>query len=307
MKSDNGISETSTVGSTELLRPGRRSLLRNVGIGAALAGAMTAGLTPERAEAQSAPSDVDILNFALNLEYLEAEFYLHAVYGVGLPPADSTGTDGNPGYVNGGAKVQFQSKYVQAYAKEIANDEFNHVKFLRSALGSAAVARPAINLNQSFSMLAQAAGLVPPGGSFNPFEDDQSFLLGAFIFEDVGVTAYNGAAPLITNKTYLQAAASILAVEAYHASEVRLQIIQQGLSGQADKISALRAKLSGAVAPGGTDDQGTTYDKAFNVVPTDSNSLAFARQPGQVLNIVYGGGAASNYLFFPDKLNGNIS
>ncbi len=42
-------------------------------------------------------------------------------------------------------------------------------------------------------------------------------------------------------------------------------------------------------------------------MPTDSNALASARTPAQVLNIVYGSGSSSNYLFFPDKMNGSIS
>jgi hypothetical protein len=283
------------------LMAGRRGLLRNAGIGAALAGAFAVGMKPETAAAQTI-TDADILNFALNLEYLEAEFYLNAVYGYGLSHAESTGVGGTPGHVNGGGKVNFQDKYVREYAFEIANDEKNHVLFLRSALGSAAVARPTIDLDQSFTTLARAAGIVGPNGTWNPFVDDNSFLIGAYIFEDVGVTAYHGAAASIANPAYLTAAAGILAVEAYHAAEVRLQMLQRGLASFADKISVLRAALSGA-----QDDQGVIYKGHANVVPTDANSIAFARTPEQVLNVVYGGGAGSDYLFYPNKMNGAIS
>jgi hypothetical protein len=284
----------------------RRHLLKRVGIGAASLAALST-LRPTRAAAQTADEDVAILNFALNLEYLEAEFYLMAVKGHGLSDADSTGTGGSPGYVNGGAKVSFANKYVKQYAEEIANDELNHVQFLRAALGDSAVARPAINLNQSFTVLARAAGVVGPNDDFNPFLNDETFLLGAFIFEDVGVTAYNGAGASITNPAYLTAATSILAVEAYHAASVRLQLLQLGLADQANKISALRAALSSAIVAGAGDDEGVTIDKKANIVPTDANSLAYARTPAQVLNIVYGGGSANGYLFYPNKMNGSIS
>jgi hypothetical protein len=93
----------------------------------ALAG-LTVPMIPGTSEA--ATTDADVLNFALNLEYLEAEFYLRAAYGRGLS-ANDVGGRGSLGGVNGGRRVNFASAAVREYAEEIANDELAHVRFLR--------------------------------------------------------------------------------------------------------------------------------------------------------------------------------
>ena len=291
------------------LEAGRRAFIRAAGLGGAFAafGALGAG----EAAAQTAPNyDVAILNFALNLEYLEAEFYQQAAYGVGLP-SSMVGGVGNPGGVIGGRKVNFSNPVVANYAAEIANDEKSHVTFLRSALGSQAVARPQLDISGAFTVAAQAAGVVPANGFFDAYANDVNFLLAAYIFEDVGVTAYHGAAQFITNKAYLTAAASILAVEAYHAGLIRTFLYAQQstqVSMITDQISALRAKLSGAADDQGIDGSQTTLAGGFpspvNIVPTDASSIAFARTPRQVLNIVYGKQNAANGLFFPSGVNG---
>ncbi|HEY5822451.1 MAG TPA: ferritin-like domain-containing protein [Propionibacteriaceae bacterium] len=249
-------------------------------------------------------SDGAILNFALNLEYLEAEFYSNAYYGWGLPNTSVSGT-GKLGKVTGGGRaVKFKSKAIANYAKEIAQDEVNHVNFLRSALGSAAVARPAINLKESFTAAARAAGLISSKQTFDPFANENNFLLAAFIFEDVGVTAYKGAAPLIDNKDYLEAAAGILAVEAYHAGIVRTSLYAKGLYDAAAAISAARDSLDGKSDL----DRGIGTKNKGNLVPTDKNAIAYSRSPGQVLNIVYLNPAeVTKGGFYPVGVNGEIN
>lgn len=294
----------------------RRRLLSMAGIaGVGAAAALVTSAGPAAAEdsdtatpAAGAPSDASILNFALNLEYLEAEFYLRSTTGIGLPDSLTTGT-GTRGNVTGGRAVQFKTAAIRKFAQEIASDEKQHVAFLRSALGSAAVSRPAISLDASFTAAAVAAGLIAKGQTFDPYANELNFLFAAFIFEDVGVTAYKGAAPFIANKTYLSAAAGILAVEAYHAGIIRTTLYAEGIEtptvyASVQKISDARDSLDGR----SDDDQGIGTAAVSNLVPTDANSIAFGRTPDQVLNVVYlNSEQVRSGGFFPAGVNGPIN
>ena len=292
----------------------RRQALQNFGLlgaGAALAACATPII------AAKPDIDADVLNFALNLEYLEAEFYLQAAFGRGLLDADAGNGPASTGgrkltYVGVTDKEKALDAAVKAYIEEIAIDEENHVKFLRKALGSAAVARPQIDIG-GVGGAFEAAGKAASNNAlvgFDPYANSLFFLHGAFIFEDVGVTAYKGASPLITNPGYLEAAAGILAVEAYHAGEVRTllysqkDVVVQGLkvSDIVQAISNLRGKV------GGGKDQGilnTPDNGKGNILPTDENSIAFSRSTAEVLPIVYLGGTGKGG-FFPNGLNGAI-
>ena len=304
-----------------LVNAARRSLLaKSAALGSSAVGTAAALMAPTTAKAQTL-TDADVLTFALNLEYLEAEFYLRATTGAGLP-ANLIGA--NPGAVNGGRAVTFTTPVGRTYANEIAADEMNHVAFLRSALSGAGVTpvdRPTLDISTAFATLFNAAGL---GTGFDPYASENNFLLGAFVFEDVGVTAYKGASPLISNATYLSAAAGILAVEAYHAGLIRTVLYSRGAStvgmsgtadlrNSADKIAAARDSVDGAsnddqgISPG--QDPNVTDTDVSNIVPTDAFGVAYSRTAGEVLNVVYlnvNGGAVSSGGFFPNGMNGNI-
>lgn len=287
----------------------RRQALRCLGLGAA--GLTAAGLLAPTARAQEitasqGPSDIDILQFALNLEYLEAEYYTYATTGHGI---EQEGIDvfgkGNPGpvIIKANPMVPFGgAKNAREYALEIAADERDHVTFIRGvlkSLGATPAARPTIELKNSWNALAQAAGL---GSSFDPFANSINFLLGAFVFEDVGVTGYRGAAPLLNNATVLSGAAGLLGVESYHAAMIRTALFARrdsAINAAAKKISNLRDALD----RDGDKDQGLIRNGLANIVPTNDNGLVFARNVRQVLNIVYFAPNASAGGFFPNGIN----
>jgi hypothetical protein len=216
-------------------------------------------------------SDADILNFALNLEYLEAEFYVMSTYGTTLVGLGVISQEDETGPTTGGSRVpNFGSSPEATLATALRIDEVAHVKYLRSALGASAVKKPAINLD------ALGYG----------YSSVDSWLELARQFEDVGTSAYLGAAPLISSSTYLSAAAAILSVEAFHSGAIRLACIMNG-------------QKSPAVD---SNDVPPTTSKPFD---NNSNSLAIPRTPAEVLNIVYHGGKSYGG-FYPDGMNGAI-
>jgi rubrerythrin len=126
-------------------------------------------------------SDVDILNFALTLEYLESTFYEEA------------------------KKKVKASGELKSLLSLLASDEKQHVEALEGTivkLGGKPVAKPTFNFEYSGT---------------------SGFLKLAETFENVGVGAYNGAAPGIKSKEVLAAAGSIVQVEARHAAAIALQ------------------------------------------------------------------------------------
>ena len=288
------------------------------------AGAVLSGCTDVIAtNPQKQNLDAVIFNFALNLEYLEAAFYLAAVGK--LEMLDAAGGSSAKvilpsGFTGkGGQGVNFSSAEVRAYAEEVAMDELAHVKVIRQVLGSAAVAQPTLDLGPAFA----AAGNAASGGkitAFNPYANDLFFLHGAFIFEDVGVSAYKGAARLLVDDSAggnLENAAGILAVEAYHSGMIRTLLYQQRNTVAAagltvtqivEAISNLRDAVDGA----DDRDQGIvsgTNGAQANIVLADANAIAYSRTPRQVANIVFldTTGKATRGGFFPEGLSGDFS
>lgn len=320
----------------------RRKFVAGIGAGAGtvaalnLAGCGSSSPATTTTPPPSGPTDADVLNFALNLEYLEAQFYLYAATGSGLEASDTTAGSASPyqtvGTVTLGyaAAVPGLTPAQQEILNEIAYEEQEHVRFLRSALGTAAVPMPNIDLS-FFGPLAVAATITTAAtgaGSFNPFSSFDYFLVGGFIFEDVGVTAYSGAAPLISPAGvavgYLTAAAGILAVEAYHSGYIRTSLTGRAIAagsaaaypylGAANLVEDLRATLTvgDSAAPSTTGSVETLLTLPTSLTTPSSivaasaaTAVGFARTVNQVLHIVYGSatvGIASGG-FFPNGMN----
>jgi hypothetical protein len=273
--------EEQQMNSSELTDIARRSVSRRafarktIVAGLAAAGVAAAGKLSVPLGAQAAVTDIDILQFALNLEYLEAEFYTVATTGKTLVQSGMTVSGrGTAGDTTGGAKVALSGSVAVA-ADQITIDEQMHVTFLQTALSGASIAKPAINL--------EALGI--------GFRNQNEFLTLARAFEDVGVSAYGGAAPLINSRQILGAAVRIGLTEAQHAGVLRLLVSQTaGLT-----VTQVDNK---DVPP-----LGSPNGRLFQV--TDPG-LSTVRNTSEVLSILYGGGTTRGG-FFPAGVNGTIT
>lgn len=170
-------------------------------------GLSTVGPFVRQAMAQGGGGDLDILNFALTLEFLEGAFYTQAVK---------------------------QTKGLQGAAKEVAttlrDNELEHVDALTATikdLGGTPVKAPGVDFGDAFA-------------------SQDSFLELAQTFEDLGVGAYNGAGPLIKSVDVLAAAGSIVQVEARHAGVIRFLRGERIAPGAFDKGLEMQEVLDAA-------------------------------------------------------------
>ena len=214
--------------------------------------------------------EVDILNFALNLEYLEAEFYTYATtgksitsFGIATKGRANGSNPANGGTTKGGAKVTFskEESILHDIAAQIGADERAHVVLLRGALGSSAVAMPNIDLS--------AFGF--------GFGNQTDFLRVARIFEDIGVTAYAGAAGMLRTPEIITAAAGLLGAEAEHAATIRTHIARLNIATTAIDGVDLIPPPSGEA-------------RQFLSIKV-SDGLVATRTVGEVLYLAFGGKA----------------
>jgi hypothetical protein len=289
--------------NTQSIGINRRRALQGIAL-SGVATALAGGGTVAQVATPIAPAVIDddtIFNLVLNLEYLEAEYYLLGTTGAGVGPED---LGANPGTVTGGAAVPFETDAIRQFAEELAENELAHVRYYRGVLGDKAVDRPTIDFTGGFAAVAESAGL---GADFDPFSGEISFLLGGMLFEDVGVTGYKGATALITDKTRLEDVAGVLAVEAYHMGMARSQLYEAGEAAiaAANAITVARGVLNGMPEI----EQGIEIEEHANFVPSDERGIAFSRTPQQVLQIVYltPETGVSSGGFYPDGVNGALA
>ena len=231
------------------------------------------------------------MNYLLNLEYLEAEYYLRATTGSGLP-AGLIGS--SPGAVTGGAKVPFQTPFYSSVAAEFATIEQDHVQSLQGVLFSGAVSRPTINFTAGFQAVGSLSGI---GSSFNPFADESSFLLGAFFLADLVSTAYAGVFGVDSGLL-----GSIMNVECYQGGVMRAIVISTGgtLLANATAIKNYRSTYGG-----GAETSLTAGTQSWTALYTELGASAI-RQPSSILELLYESSTGVSGSFFPKKFNGFI-
>ena len=250
--------------------------------GAAAVGAMGMAATGS-AKAQSSPVPVTaVLNFALNLEYLEANFY--SIVATGSPIAASVALSGAGTIMNPPSGFKLDAT-TQSITLALMKDELNHINLLQttiSQLGGTPVPQPTINFGAKGNITSQV-----------------QFLVAARQFTALGGSAYAGSAQLlVSNATVLTAAARILGAEGQHAGAVNGQCVIQGVTSPA--IDAQDVPPSSA--------------NFFTVLP--NTALGPQRNTSQVLGVAYGVSMPTTTNpptgttfggFFPKGVNGTVT
>merc|ERR1711915_64188 len=263
--------------------------------------------------------DVDSLEFPLNLEYLEAEFFLWSALGYGLDHVAPELVSGGPPPI--GAKKANLDPLVREIIKEFAYQEVGHIRVIKKTVHG--FPRPQLNLTAAnFGTIMNAAlntTLKPP---FNPYANSVNYLLASYLIPYVGLTGYVGTNPQLQSATAKRLVAGLLGVESGQDAVIRALLYERLFEKVApypytvaeftDKISILRNKLGHT----GIADEGLFVPRALgaegkvkgNILAGDEYSVSYARSPAQILRIVYSSGSESSPGgFYPRGADGRIA
>ncbi|KAJ4768157.1 Desiccation-related protein PCC13-62 [Rhynchospora pubera] len=252
------------------------------------------------------PTDIDLLQFALNLEYLETEWFLNGALGYGLDNIAPRLAAGGPSPL--GAKIAKLDNLTKEIIAEFGYQEVGHLRAIKSTVGG--FPRPLIDLRaRNFAKIMDNAfgyNLDPP---FNPYLNTINYLLASYIIPYVGLVGYVGASPNINGYISKGLLTGLLAVESGQDAVIRTLLYQKAeeivppyknltVADFTTHISCLRDRLGAC----GDKDEGLIVSRnsgaerrtSSNILSADSNSLAYRRTPAEILRIVYGTGDESH-------------
>ncbi|XP_057870161.2 ferritin-like catalase Nec2 [Cryptomeria japonica] len=263
--------------------------------------------------------DVDLVEFPLNLEYLEAEFFLFGALGYGLDKVAPELPSGGPSPV-GGMKANLSS-VVHDIILEFAYQEVGHLRGIKATVKG--FPRPLLNLSADvFANAVDAAFVTKLNPPFDPYANSLNYLLASYLIPYVGLTGYVGINPDLQSATAKRLVAGLLGVESGQDAVIRA-LLYERLSEKVkpypytvaeftDKLSMLRNRLGhtvdvdeGLVVP---IEEGAEGKVSGNILAGDKYSLAFSRTPAEILRIVYSTGNESMPGgFFPRGGGGKIA
>ncbi|KAI5658758.1 hypothetical protein M9H77_27551 [Catharanthus roseus] len=264
-------------------------------------------------------SDIDMLKFALNLEHLEADFFLFGALGFGLDEVAPELAMGGPPPI--GARKANLDILTASVINEFGYEEVGHLRAIKTTVGG--FPRPLIDLSAgNFAKVFNDAfgyPLVPP---FDPYRDSISFMLASYVIPYVGLVAYVGTNPNINGYVSKKLLPGLLGVEAGQDAVIRTYLYERAnimvlpygktVAEFTDKISSLRNRLAncgikdeGIVVPPSLGAENKTWT---DILSADYNSISYSRTPAEILRIIYGtGNERKPGGFFPLGGNGTIA
>ncbi|XP_050203338.1 ferritin-like catalase Nec2 [Mercurialis annua] len=264
-------------------------------------------------------NDKDRLQFALNLEYLEAEFFCYGSLGHGIDFIEPGLSHGGPPPI--GAQKANLNPLVCKSMEEFCYQEIGHVRSIWRTVGG--FPRPLYDLRaENFANFFDEALEMKLDPPFDPYATTSHYLLAAYLLPYVGLVGYVGTIPQLYNYTTKRLAASLLGVEAGQDAVIRTMLYEKAgekvepyditvaeftnaLSRRRNELAMCGIKDEGVIVP---KELGAENRTNSNILSADPNSLSYARTPPEILSIMH---ATGNYSqpggFFPKGANGRIA